>query len=102
MTGVIDPDPRDETVTIGHAVSGYGGVSAAAGVTVTVSDPDAAAVRLDTGRLRVTEGESETYTVVPTAGLPTVTGRRGAATKAVAAVSPRPTFTRPTGAGRSR
>ena len=38
VTGVGDDDANDETATIGHGVSGYGAVTAAAAVTVTVTD----------------------------------------------------------------
>ena len=43
---VEDDDARDENVTITHDVSGYGRVTAAAGVTVTVIDNDEAGVRV--------------------------------------------------------
>ena len=43
VTAADDDDGADETVTISHDVSGYGGVTSAAAVTVTVTDDDAPA-----------------------------------------------------------
>ena len=40
VTGVEDPDTDDETVTISHSVSGYGSVTTAPDVTVSVADED--------------------------------------------------------------
>ena len=44
VTAVEDDDPRHETVTISHSVSGYSAVIFAAAVTVTVKDDEAPAV----------------------------------------------------------
>ena len=42
VTGVQDDDGANETVTISHSVSGYGAVTAAGAVTVTVAEDEAA------------------------------------------------------------
>ena len=67
VEAVEDDDARDENVTITHDVSGYGRVTAAAGVTVTVIDNDEAGVRVTPERLTLEEGETGTYEVVLTA-----------------------------------
>ena len=60
----------DETLTISHAVSGYGSVTSAAHVVVTVDDNDAApvtaAVTIDLLTLTIVEGAMDTYIVTLT------------------------------------
>ena len=88
VSSVKDDDVAsgDERVSISHTVSGYGDVSSANAVTVTVSDDDTAGVSISPTSLSMTEGETGTYTVVlesePT-GTVTITpssGDGGAAT----------------------
>ena len=67
VEAVEDDDAGDENVTITHVVSGYGRVTAAAGVTVTVIDNDEAGVRVTPERLTLGEGETGTYEVALTA-----------------------------------
>jgi len=74
VTAGDDPDSQDERAEVSHAVSGYGSISSAASVSVTVRDNDVGATidsmasRVGRGlaptELSVGEGESETYTVV--------------------------------------
>ena len=64
VTGVEDDDANNETVNISHSVSGYGSVSSASNVTVTVNDDETAGVSLSATDLTVNEGGSGTYTVV--------------------------------------
>ena len=64
VTGVQDDDGADETVTIRHSVSGYGGVSVGAIVTVSVTDGDTAGVSVEPTNLSSVEGETSTYTLV--------------------------------------
>ena len=64
VTGVEDDDANNETVNISHSVSGYGSVSTASNVTVTVNDDETAGVSLSATDLTVNEGGSGTYTVV--------------------------------------
>ena len=54
----------DAEVTVSHAVSGYGAVTAAADVAVTIAENDTAGVAVSAGALRVPEGGSGSYTVV--------------------------------------
>ena len=54
----------DAEVTVRHAVSGYGAVTAAADVAVTIAENDTAGVAVSAGALRVPEGGSGSYTVV--------------------------------------
>ena len=63
VTGVEDDDANNETVAISHSVSGYGSVSTASNVTVTVNDDETAGVEVDPTTLTMTEGENNTYTV---------------------------------------
>ena len=53
----------DAVVTVSHAVSGYGAVSTAADVAVTVQENDTAGVVVTPTALRVPEGGSGSYTV---------------------------------------
>ena len=55
---------EDQTITISHGVSGYGSVSSANVVTVTVTDDDTAGVRVNPTTLTMREGESGSYTMV--------------------------------------
>ena len=55
---------EDAEVTVSHAVSGYGAVTAAAAVAVTIAENDTAGVAVSAGALRVPEGGSGSYTVV--------------------------------------
>ena len=64
VTGVEDDDADDETVAIRHSVSGYGSVTAADNVSVTVTDNDTAGVSVSPTNLSVGEGGTTTYTVV--------------------------------------
>ena len=63
VTGVEDADTDDETVTISHGVSGYGAVTAAAAVTVSVTDDDTPGVKVEPASVSAIEGETATYTV---------------------------------------
>ena len=63
VTGLQDDDANDETVSISHNVSGYGGVSVGAGVTVSVTDDDTAGVRVTPISLSADEGGTVTYTL---------------------------------------
>ena len=85
----------DAVVTVSHAVSGYGAVSTAAAVRVTILENDTAGVAVSAGALRVPEGGRGSYTVVlesEPAGTVTVTAAVPAGTDV--AVSPqRLTFT---------
>ena len=77
---------NNETVAISHSVSGYGSVTTAANVSVTVSDNDTAGVSVSPTSLSVRESGTTTYTVVlntEPSGTVTVTpssGDTGAAT----------------------
>ena len=53
----------DAEVAVRHAVSGYGAVTAAAAVAVTIAENDTAGVAVSAGALRVPEGGSGSYTV---------------------------------------
>ena len=53
----------DAEVAVRHAVSGYGAVTAAADVAVTIAENDTAGVAVSAGALRVPEGGSGSYTV---------------------------------------
>ena len=95
VTGVDnDVDGRDvTTVTVSHGVTGYGPVSGAEDVTVSLTDDDTAGVTVSPDALTVAEGETGTYAVVLTSqpgGLVTVTPSSG---NAAAAVSGALTFT---------
>ena len=86
VSGAEDDDANDETVAISHSVSGYGSVTTAAEVSVTVNDNDTAGVSVSPTSLSVNESGTTTYTVVLTtepSGTVTVTpssGDTGAAT----------------------
>ena len=54
----------DAEVAVRHAVSGYGEVTAAADVAVTIAENDTEGVAVSAGALRVPEGGSGSYTVV--------------------------------------
>ena len=82
------------SATVSHAVTGYGAVSTAASVTVTVTDDDTAGVTVSKAELTVAEGSTGTYTVklnTKPAGSVTVTPTSSAG--AVATVSGALTFT---------
>ena len=73
VTGVQDADTADETVTVSHSVSGYGSVTAADSVMVSVTDSDTAGGSVDTVQpgvsvqattLTVREASSGVYTLV--------------------------------------
>ena len=64
VSGEEDDDVNNETVAISHSVSGYGSVTTAANVSVTVSDNDTAGVSVSPTSLSVNEGGTTTYTVV--------------------------------------
>ena len=59
-----DDAEADPAVTVTHAVSGYGAVTSAPAVTVTVGDDETAGVAVTPTRLAVAEGQSGSYTVV--------------------------------------
>ena len=63
VTAEQDPDTANETVTISHGVSGYGTVTSADAVVVSVSDDEAPGVSVSTAMLTVSEGGSRVYTV---------------------------------------
>ena len=65
VTAVEDDDTRDETVTISHSVSGYGSVTSAGDVTVTVTDDDEPGVSVSPARVSPIEGrEAVPYSLV--------------------------------------
>ena len=64
VSGAEDDDANDETVAISHSVSGYGSVTTAANVSVTVNDNDTAGVSVSPTSLSVNESGTTTYTVV--------------------------------------
>ena len=66
VSSVKDDDiaSGDERVSISHTVGGYGDVSSANAVTVTVSDDDTAGVSMSPTSLTLNEGDSDSYTVV--------------------------------------
>ena len=59
-----DNDGEDDAATLSHAVSGYGTVSSALPVAVTVDDDETLGVTISRTSLTVGEGDSATYTVV--------------------------------------
>ena len=90
-----DDDAYDASTTITHAVSGYGNVTTAATVQITVEDDDTAGVTVAPTALTVNEGNESAYTVVldsrPSTDV-TITPTSGEA--GVASVSPaKMTFT---------
>ena len=58
VTGVQDDDANNETVTVSHSVSGYGSVTSAHSVMVTVTDNDTARVSVAPTTLTVSEASS--------------------------------------------
>ena len=66
VSGIDDADAVNATANIMHSVSGYGSVSAAAPVAVTVTDDETAGVTISLTRLSVNEGggAGSAYTVV--------------------------------------
>ena len=64
VTATEDDDAIGGLRTLAHTVTGYGDVSGAASVAVTVIDNDTAGVTIDPTTLTVTEGGEQTYTVV--------------------------------------
>ena len=87
-------DGEDGTATVTHGVAGYGLVSTASSVTVTVTDNDTAGVTVSMSELTVAEGATGTYTVqlnTRPAGSVTVTPTSSAV--GVATVSGALTFT---------
>ena len=64
VSGEEDPDADDEIVTVSHSVSGYGGVTTVADVSVTVNDNDTPGVSVSPTTLTVEENGTTTYTVV--------------------------------------
>ena len=80
VTGVEDGDARDETATVSHSVSGYGSVTSANSVTVSVTDDDTPGVSVEPTSLRPVEGETATYAVTLStlpAGAVTITPSSG-------------------------
>ena len=67
VTAVRDNDSMDETVTISHSISGYGTLTAAAAVTVTVDDNQIPGVSVEATSLNP-EGETLTLTLTPEEG----------------------------------
>ena len=59
-----DADADDDTAAVTHTVSGYGTVSTAPEVNVTVTDNDTPGVTVSPTELTIDEGSSGTYTVV--------------------------------------
>ena len=85
VTGVDDDDANDETVTISHSVRGYGAVTTAAAVTVSVTDSDTAGVTVEPPSVNLNEGGTASYTVTlntqpvgPVTITPTSSGDSGA------------------------
>ena len=86
-----DDDALGGTRTLTHAVSGYGTVTSAADVAVTVSDDGTAGVTITPTTLAVTEGGEQTYTVVldtAPAGAVTVAVTLGSGATAPITVTP--------------
>ena len=63
VTAVDDSDTNSETVTVSHSVSGYGSVTAADAVTISVTDDDTPGVNVQPTSDDVNEGQTLTYTV---------------------------------------
>ena len=63
VTAVDDTDTNSETVTVSHSVSGYGSVTAADAVTISVTDDDAPGVNVQPTSDDLSEGQTLTYTV---------------------------------------
>ena len=66
VSGQEDDDANDEMVTIRHSVSGYGSLTTADNVSVTVTDNDTAGVSISPINLTVEEGMTNAYIVVLT------------------------------------
>ena len=64
VSAAEDADAVDDTATLTHSVSGYGSVSSAASVMVSVDDDDPAGITVSESALTIKEGGSDTYTVV--------------------------------------
>ncbi len=64
VTATEDADRDHETVSLSHAVSGYGSVTDADPVTVTVTDNDVPAVTVSESVLSVVENGNATYTIL--------------------------------------
>ena len=64
VSAAQDADADDDTATVTHTVSGYGTVSTAPEVSVTVTDNDTRGITVAPTSLPVTEGDIGTYTVV--------------------------------------
>ena len=64
VTAREDGDAADDMATVTHEVSGYGGITTADSVAVTVEDNDTPHVSVSEGSLTITEGRTDTYTVV--------------------------------------
>ena len=64
VSAAQDADSSDKSVSVTHAVAGYGDLIEGGTVSVTVSDDDASGVRLSASGLIIDEGGSGTYTVV--------------------------------------
>ena len=64
VSGEEDVNSDDETVTVSHSVSGYGDVTTADSVSVTVSDNDTPGVNVSPTSLSVDESGTTTYSVV--------------------------------------
>ena len=64
LTARHDGDATNDTATVTHGVSGYGGITAADSVAVTVTDDDTPGVTVSEASLVIDEGRTATYTVV--------------------------------------
>ena len=64
VSGVQDDDANNGSATISHEVSGYGSITTADQVEITVTDDETTGVLVDPTSLTVDEGSSKTYTVV--------------------------------------
>ena len=64
VSAAEDDDAVDDTATLTHSVSGYGSVSSAASVMVTVDDDETAGITVSESDLTIEEGEDGSYTVV--------------------------------------
>ena len=64
VAGRDDGDADDDTATVTHTVSGYGSITTADSVDITVTDPDIPNVSISKPSLVIDEGESDTYMVV--------------------------------------
>ncbi len=78
VTAADDGDTTDDMATISHAVSGYGSVTTADPVVVTVTDDDAAASVPDFGTAMVDDMTYTAEAAIPTLTLPAATDGNGA------------------------